>query len=474
MKNKEFQTEFFKQSAKILIVDDEQDTLDIFRRHLEDEYVIDTARSAEEALHKLASNEYQIAMTDMVMPGIDGLELLTKIKSRWPHVAVIVISGKATISMAVEAMKIGAEEFVEKPVEDLELLKIIIEKILKNRWQAEEIERLRSILAHEFDRSEIIGNSLAIQKIMEKVMRIAPLDTTVLITGETGVGKELFADLIYRNSKRKNKKFVAVNCGSLPENLLETTLFGHKKGSFTDAIRDKIGYFQEADGGTLFLDEVTETTKSFQVKLLRVLEKGMIRHVGGDEDIEVNVRIITSTNKDILEEVKEGRFRQDLYYRLNVIHFRIPTLRERREDIPLLTNAFVREFSEKYDKPTLEISEPVMSAFEYHNWEGNVRELRNAVEHAVAMANHNRILIEDLPSNFHVTQDASEDHFEVYFNKPFSDAKDLFEKNYIETLLKKSEGDVTKAAEISGIRRPNLYEKFNKHNIDVNNFRNNS
>lgn len=474
MNKQEIQIEFFSQNSRILIVDDEQDTLDIFRRHLEDEYTVDTARSAEEAISKLANEEFHIAMTDMIMPGIDGIELLKKIKTQWPHVAVIVISGKATIGMAVEAMKIGAEEFIEKPVEDLDLLKIIIEKILKNRWQTEEIKRLRNILANEFDRSKIVGNSLVIQRLMEKVMRIAPLDTTVFITGETGVGKELFADLIYRNSKRKDRKFVAVNCGSLPENLLESTLFGHKKGSFTDAIRDKIGYFKEADGGTLFLDEITETTKSFQVKLLRVLEKGIIRQVGGDEDIEVNVRVIASTNKDIEKEVKDRTFRQDLYYRLNVIHLRVPPLRERREDIPLLTNAFTREFAEKYDKPGLEISEPVISAFNYHSWEGNVRELRNAIEHAVAMARHNKILLEDLPRNIYDSQEAHDDKLDVYFHRHFSEAKDLFEKNYIEALLTKCDGDVTKAAEISGIKRPNLYDKFNKHNIDVNNFRKNS
>jgi len=281
VENEILQTEFFKQNAKILIVDDEQDTLDIFRRHLEDEYNIDIAHSADEAIEKLENKTFHIAMTDMVMPGTDGIELLTQIKKRWPHVAVVVISGKATIGMAVEAMKIGAEEFIEKPVEDLELLKIIITKILKTRWQYEEIKRLRSILAQGFDRTQIIGNSLTIQKVMEKVKRIAYLDTTILITGETGVGKDLFADLIYRNSKRKSHKFVAVNCGGLPENLLESMLFGHKKGSFTDAIRDKIGYFQEADGGTLFLDEITETNKTFQVKLLRVLEQSTIRQVGG-------------------------------------------------------------------------------------------------------------------------------------------------------------------------------------------------
>ena len=475
MENEILQTEFFKQNAKILIVDDEQDTLDIFRRHLEDEYNIDIAHSADEAIEKLENKTFHIAMTDMVMPGTDGIELLTQIKKRWPHVAVIVISGKASIGMAVEAMKIGAEEFIEKPVEDLDLLKIIITKILKTRWQYEEIKRLRSILAQGFDRTQVIGNSLSIQKVMEKVKIIAPLDTTILITGETGVGKDLFADLIYRNSKRKNQKFVAVNCGGLPENLLESMLFGHKKGSFTDAIRDKIGYFQEADGGTLFLDEITETTKTFQVKLLRVLEKSAIRQVGGDMDIEVDVRVIASTNKNIEDEVREGNFRMDLYYRLNVIHLKIPPLRERREDILLLTNAFIREFSDKYDKPNLEISDTVISVLLSCEWEGNIRELKNAIEHAVAMTVHNKIVLEDLPGTIYKKQDVNGENDLTYVvNLPFSEAKDAFEKSYVETLLKKCGGDVSKAAELSGIKRPNLYEKFNKHNIDVNTFRNNS
>ena len=218
-----------EKKAKILIVDDEQDTRDIFRRHLEDKYSIDTANSAAAALEKLKNNSYQVVLSDLVMPGEDGLSLLTNIKKSWPEIAVMVISGKASIEMAVEAMKIGADEFIEKPVEDLDLLILKIENLLKAKWQIDEIKRLRSILDKEFDRTHIVGNSLAIQKIMEKVKKIAPLDTTILISGETGVGKELIADLIFRNSSRSNKKFVAVNCGSLPESLLESTLFGHKK-----------------------------------------------------------------------------------------------------------------------------------------------------------------------------------------------------------------------------------------------------
>ncbi|MDP8202215.1 MAG: sigma-54 dependent transcriptional regulator [Candidatus Tenebribacter burtonii] len=356
------------KKAKILIVDDEKDTREIFKRHLENEYTIDTANSALAAIEKLEQNSYHIILSDLVMPGEDGLSLLKKIKKNWPEIAVMVISGKASIEMAVEAMKLGADEFIEKPVEDLELLKVMIKKLLKARWQTDEIKRLRSILDTEFDRTHIVGNTLAIQKIMEKVKKVAPLDTTILITGETGVGKELIADLIYRNSNRNKKKFVAVNCGSLPDSLLESTLFGHKRGSFTGAIKDKTGYFQEADGGTLFLDEITETSLEFQVKLLRSLEKGIIRQVGGECDVSVDVRIIAATNKNLEEEIINGNFREDLYYRLNVININIPPLRERIEDIKILVNKFISEFSNKYKKQELKISYAALSIFFQNRW----------------------------------------------------------------------------------------------------------
>jgi len=389
------------KKAKILIVDDEKDTREIFKRHLENEYTIDTANSALAAIEKLEQNSYHIILSDLVMPGEDGLSLLKKIKKNWPEIAVMVISGKASIEMAVEAMKLGADEFIEKPVEDLELLKVMIKKLLKARWQTDEIKRLRSILDTEFDRTHIVGNTLAIQKIMEKVKKVAPLDTTILITGETGVGKELIADLIYRNSNRNKKKFVAVNCGSLPDSLLESTLFGHKRGSFTGAIKDKTGYFQEADGGTLFLDEITETSLEFQVKLLRSLEKGIIRQVGGECDVSVDVRIIAATNKNLEEEIINGNFREDLYYRLNVININIPPLRERIEDIKILVNKFISEFSNKYKKQELKISYAALSILLNQQWKGNIRELKNTLEHAVALAAHDTIIPEDLPENIY-------------------------------------------------------------------------
>src|SRR5690554_156809 len=461
-----------EEKARILIVDDEEETRQLFRRYLESSYVIEEAESAESALQMMEHNEYHMVMTDLVMPRVNGLQLLKQIKSLYPHVAVVVISGKASVQMAVEAMKMGAEDFIEKPVEDLDLINIVVDKVMRVHWQTEEITRLKEMLSEEFERCKVAGNSMVIQKLLEKVKIIAPLDTTVMISGETGVGKEVFAELIWYNSKRREKKFVAVNCGSLPDTLLESTLFGHKKGSFTDAVRDKIGYFQEANGGTLFLDEVTETSTAFQIKLLRVLEKGLVRQVGGDTDIPVNVRIITASNQDIEAEVRKGNFREDLYYRLNVIQLTIPPLRERTEDIPFLAREFMREFSEKHKKPIRDISDPALSLLMSYSWKGNVRELKNAMEHAVILATHNLILPKDLPATIYNSgkfEDSEIDNKLLLLQ--FHEAKELFEREYVQNLLKRHKGDVTKAAEISGIKRQNLYEKFSKYAIDPARYR---
>lgn len=459
-------------TPRILIVDDEEETRTLFRRHLESSYTVDTAESAQKALEMLKSNDYHIVMTDLVMPKIGGLQLLEKIKLEHPHLAVIVISGKASLQMAVKAIKQGAEDFIEKPVEDLEIINIIVDKVMKMHWQTEEIARLQEMLHSELDKNKIVGNSHVMQKLLEKVKIIAPIDTTVMISGETGVGKEVFAELIWRNSKRSSKRFVALNCGSLPETLLESTLFGHKKGAFTDAVRDRIGYFQEANGGTLLLDEITETSPAFQIKLLRVLEKSVIRQVGGEMDIPVDVRVITATNKNIEEEVEKETFREDLYYRLNVIKLQIPPLRERLDDIPILAQEFLREFTEKHKKGINGISETALSLLKNHSWKGNVRELKNTIEHAVILATHNLILPEDLPAVVHNSEKSIEPEMNHrLLELSYQEAKDVFEREYITSLLKRSSGDVSKAAESSGIKRQNLYEKFLKHNIDPNNYR---
>ncbi len=459
------------EKYKILIVDDEKEAREIFFRILKNDYDVTLSDSPYHAINLLEREKFDVILSDVVMPDMDGIEFLKIIKKRFANTAVIMISGKASIKMSVEAMKLGAEDFIEKPVEDLELLKIIIDKIIKNQQQKLELKRLKEIVESGFDRDKLVGSSIKIRKVIEKARKVAPLDITVLLTGETGVGKEVLANLIYKNSNRKDKKFVTVNCGSLPETLLESALFGHKKGSFTDAVADRIGYFEEADKGTLFLDEITETTMAFQVKLLRVLETGTFRRVGDNKDRKVDVRIIAATNKNIEEEVKKGKFRRDLFYRLNVITINIPPLRERAEDIVILANSFLKEYSEKYKKPNLQLSKEVINLLMGYKWEGNIRELRNAIEHAVAMCSNTSILPEDLPDKIYQSQGNNENELFFINSLPYSKAKALFEKRYLEELLKKTNGDVTKAATLSGIKRQNLYEKFHKYDIIPKNFK---
>ncbi|MCK9334762.1 MAG: sigma-54 dependent transcriptional regulator, partial [Candidatus Cloacimonetes bacterium] len=369
----------------ILLVDDSRESLELIASQLEDKYQVSAVTSLKEAREKLNQGRYHIAFVDLVLPGENGLDLIREISEQYPFTAVIAISGQASIETAVQAMKLGASEFLVKPVRNLDLINILVEKILQTQWLMAENRRLNAMIHKELETNLVIGNSSSIQALIQKVKKIAVLDTTALITGETGVGKSVFAELIHQNSKRRAQKFVAVNCGSLTETLLESLLFGHKRGAFTDANRDKIGYFQEASGGTLFLDEITETSLAFQVKLLKVLESGKFRAVGSDGDLQTDTRIIAATNKDLQKMVAEGSFREDLFYRLNVITLNIPPLRERRDDIKILANAFVKEFCTKYGKTELKISPGVLSMLFRHRWSGNIRELRNAMEHAVVL-----------------------------------------------------------------------------------------
>jgi DNA-binding NtrC family response regulator len=462
-----------QEMKTLLIVDDEPDVLEILNRKLKKRYHILTSDSVDGAISILQKNIIDLVITDLVMPHRDGLDLLNLVTSDYSHIPVVVISGNATLGMAVKAMQSGAMDFVEKPFVDLEVLFVVIDKALESNSYKLEVKRLQSLLNQDFDTSNVIGKSLSIQKAMEKVKRIANVDTTVLITGETGVGKDLFASLIVANSERKNKRFVAVNCGSIPETLLESMLFGHKKGAFTSAIKDQIGFFEEANRGTIFLDEITETTPSFQTQLLRVLENRTVRKIGDNYDIPIDVRVLTATNKDLLEEVKKGNFREDLYYRLNVIQLSIPPLRERPEDIELLAEHFMKEFAEKYKKALYKLAPKTKDILLKQYWKGNVRELKNVIEHAVVMSMHDALLPEDLPAYITMknTDEVPTEQKTDYLDKSFSEAKDLFELNYIIHVLAKTNGDVSKAAEISGIKRQNLYEKFKKYGLTPEAFR---
>ncbi|PKN75548.1 MAG: hypothetical protein CVU49_02295 [Candidatus Cloacimonetes bacterium HGW-Cloacimonetes-2] len=458
-----------KQS--ILVVDDSAETLELFLLQLSNDYNVLTAQNLNTARSLLGQYRFHLAIIDLVLPGENGLDLIQEIKNSYPLTSVIAISGQASIETAVQAMKLGADEFIVKPIHNLDLINIQVEKLLQTQWLLEENQRLNDLIQKDIQTDLIIGNSPAIQQLLQKVKKISKLDTTVLITGETGVGKSVFAELIHRNSHRKHKKFVSVNCGSLTETLLESLLFGHKRGAFTDAIRDKIGYFQEANGGTLFLDEITETSLSFQVKLLKVLETGTFRMVGSDSDVTTDLRILAASNKDINDSVRKGTFREDLYYRLNVITLHISPLRERRDDMKILANAFVREFCAKYHKKELKISPAMMSLILNHPWRGNVRELRNAIEHAVILAEHSIIQPEDLPENVLEQTTEEKKQFGLIENLDWQEAKQEFERMYLISLLKRSSGSLSQAARLSSIPRENIYKKCSKYKIDYNQFR---
>jgi DNA-binding NtrC family response regulator len=454
-----------------LVVDDSAETLELFLLQLSNDYNVLTAQNLNTARSLLGQYRFHLAIIDLVLPGENGLDLIQEIKNSYPLTSVIAISGQASIETAVQAMKLGADEFIVKPIHNLDLINIQVEKLLQTQWLLEENQRLNDLIQKDIQTDLIIGNSPAIQQLLQKVKKISKLDTTVLITGETGVGKSVFAELIHRNSHRKHKKFVSVNCGSLTETLLESLLFGHKRGAFTDAIRDKIGYFQEANGGTLFLDEITETSLSFQVKLLKVLETGTFRMVGSDSDVTTDLRILAASNKDINDSVRKGTFREDLYYRLNVITLHISPLRERRDDMKILANAFVREFCAKYHKKELKISPAMMSLILNHPWRGNVRELRNAIEHAVILAEHSIIQPEDLPENVLEQTTEEKKQFGLIENLDWQEAKQEFERMYLISLLKRSSGSLSQAARLSSIPRENIYKKCSKYKIDYNQFR---
>lgn len=462
-----------KDKARLLIVDDSVESLELIDTQLDNKYHTSLVTSLSEARKKLLNNRYHIAIVDLVLPGENGLDLIRELSTDHPYTAVIAISGQASIEAAVMAMKLGAAEFLVKPLSNPDLINIMVEKTLQAQWLLEENRRLSAMLRKELDTDLIIGNSVPIQSIIQKLKKIAGLDTLALITGETGVGKSVFAELIHRNSPRRGEKFVSINCGSLTETLLESLLFGHKRGAFTDANRDKIGYFQEANGGTLFLDEITETSLAFQVKLLKVLETGVYRAVGSDEDTRTDTRIIAASNKDIEALVKEGLFREDLYYRLNVINLHIPPLRERKDDIRVLASSFVQEFCDKYNKAELKISPGVMSLLLNYNWKGNIRELRNALEHAVIMAENKVVQPEDLPESVSGTSGSTEVFVEID-NASWAQARDAFSKHYIQNLLAKTGGNVLRAAAMAEITRENFYKKCTKLGINWRKYRKSS
>lgn len=451
---------------RILIVDDELNMRLVLQAMLKKEgYEVASASDGLEALRMLKAGPFDVVVTDLKMPKLDGLGLLERMIHEYPSIPVIIITAHGTVATAVDALKKGAFDYISKPFEQ-EDLKNVIEKAIRTRRLNEEEALLDP---EDIDRYGIIGIGPRMAEIFETIKRVSPTTTTVLITGETGTGKELIAHAIHRNSPRRNNPFIKINCAAIPENLMESELFGYEKGAFTGAASKKQGRFELAHKGTLFLDEVGELPKDMQVKLLRVIQEQSFERVGGLQTIKVDVRLITATNRNLFQNVRDGHFREDLFYRLNVIPAHIPPLRERKEDIPALTDYFIEKFNRKLDRAVKGIDDRVRNLFLQHEWPGNIRELENLVERVVLMARGERITFADLPSELKTAVESGLSVPPDTLQKPFKDFVKIhmedIEKRMILSTLEECGYNVTRAAQQLGLSRKGLQLKMMKYKL---------
>jgi DNA-binding NtrC family response regulator len=406
-------------------------------------------------------------LLDMMMPDLGGLSTLKQIKTIDENISVLIMTGYGSIKSAIEALKNGADEFLLKPL-SLEALGIIIERVREHRRLKGECQYLRSQIGAQVEGRNLVTRNKRMQEILDLVLKVAPLRSTVLIQGESGTGKELIARAIHHESPRAEKRFIAINCSVIPVQLLESELFGYERGAFTGANSRKIGYFEAAGGGTILLDEISEMSVELQVKLLRVIQERCFQRVGGTEEIPTDVRIIASTNRDLETEVAQGRFRKDLYYRINVVKLVVPPLRERPEDVSLLAYYFLNKYAKEFHKELAGIEPAVLELFHDYRWEGNVRELENVVERAAAMAEGRQITVKDLPSEIKKAETLPGITREL---KPFQVAKKDFEIEYLRLVLEKARGNMSLASRLADIPRQNLYEKLQKYEINKDSFR---
>ena len=438
---------------QLLVVDDEPGIRESLSSILRDEgYDVDSVASAEEALERASAGDIEVVLLDVWLPGMDGLEALSRLQSGQRPPAVIMISGHGTIETAVRATKLGAFDFIEKPL-SLEKIIVLVRNAVQQRRLQEENQVLRTELGHRY---QVIGDSVPMKALRQQIAVTAPTNGRVLIYGESGTGKELVARALHAASLRSKGPFVEVSCAAIPEELIESELFGHAKGSFGGATEDKIGRFRKADGGTLFLDEVGDMSLRTQSKVLRVLEEQRFEPVGSSQTLTVDVRVLAATNKNLEHEIARGAFRQDLFYRLNVIPFFVPPLRERREDIPILARHFLAEFSASYGKRTRELSEPAMEILLRHPWPGNVRELRNLVERLVIVCPQTCIEPHHLPPELFRGVAESPQH-------PYStlhEARNAYEREFILRKLQEHRWNMTQTASALGLERSHLYRKM--------------
>lgn len=445
-------------------MEDDREMLGLLRDVCEHEgFEVTAEEDGLRALERIERGQFEVVVSDIEMPGIKGLELLEKIKRCSPLTAVLLITAFGSIESAIKAIKLGAFDYITKPFEMEELL-VAIEKALEHSFLKSEVVRLHKEVQGRYGFSQMVAKSDPMMRVVELVERVCDNPSNILITGESGSGKELVARLIHYNGPRKQKAFVPINCAAIPENLLESELFGHQKGAFTDAKVAKKGLFLEADGGTLFLDEVAEMAPSIQAKVLRAVEDREIRPLGETKGHKVDVRIISTSKEDLRSLVKQGRFREDLYFRLNVIEIKLPPLRERREDIPPLINFFIGKYNGQLGRRISGISDSAMKALMEYPWPGNVRELENAIEHAVSLARGEVIATEDLPS-FLGEGNSAGDLLVGATEKRYTVAE--LEREYITRILEQTGGNKSRAAQILGMDRKTLYRKLQEYHIQI-------
>lgn len=457
----------------ILIVDDEENILEFLNEALKDEYLIIKAKNGKEALKKVSEFYPDVVLMDYKMPGMDGMEAFLKIKEIDKDLPVILMTAYGTSSIAIQAMKEGAYDYVTKPL-DLDEIRVTLKRAIELKKLSEKIKKKEVVYEGEFQAEGLIGKSQVMQEVYKQIGRAASSDVTVLILGESGTGKELVAKSIYKNSSRRDKPFITVNCAAIPEGLLESELFGHEKGAFTDAKERHIGKFEQAKDGTIFLDEIGDMSLPLQAKILRVLQERSFERVGGTETIYTNARIIAATNKNLLKLVEERKFREDLYYRLNVFTITLPPLRDRKEDIPDLVEYFIFKYSHKYQKVVTGVDPQVMEIFMNYSWPGNVRELENAIAHAIVVSHGQIILKDSLPQTIlgNKKVEVSSNNLINGEIKPLNEVVAQVEKDMIIKALKQCKGNKTKAAKLLGISRKSLFNKIRDYNIIIESIEN--
>ncbi|MEA2031603.1 MAG: sigma-54 dependent transcriptional regulator [candidate division Zixibacteria bacterium] len=455
--------------ARILVIDDEDSMcnfMDIMLSKVG--YQVDIATSGQDGISLFKENNYDLVIADLSMPKMSGIDVLREVKQLNVNQDLIVMTAYASVDTAIEAMKQGAIDYITKPFK-VDEIKLVIEKSISHGTLVKENTNLKKQLQGDSSFDNFIGTSKEIVSLKKLARRVASSDATVLIRGESGTGKDLIARAIHNHSPRSNGPFITINCAALPENLLESELFGHKKGSFTGAIKDKDGLFKVADGGTFFLDEVGNTSPAIQMKLLRVLEDKKITPVGETKPISVDVRLIAATNADLEEKVKAEGFRADLFYRLNVIPIQIPPLRERHDDISLLVNHFITKYCRKLDFPTKSINDEAMELLRNYRWQGNVRELENTIERAVLLSKGDYLGISDFPDRLRLTQTAEL----VSEAEPANPTLESIEKAYIHYVMSQTDGKKSEAAKILGIDTSTLYRKIDRYDFkDFSNHKN--